>query len=127
MFSNNCRTGHVVQSVTYLTADACLATDAVIASLIPAWSHTFGEINHETTSSVILHPSADSRRVVVIYFEMADLLDLLYVMFPCVFCHFPIWCQVWNLIVLITDICPLVVSKMHSNKEILLFIQTIKA
>ena len=112
-----------------MTADACLATDAVIASLIPVCSHTFVEIDHETKSTVILHPSADSRRVVVIYFEMADLLDLLYVMFPCVFATFPygVLGQVWNLIVLITDICPIVVSKMHSNEEILLFIQTIKA
>ena len=37
------------------------------ASLIPAQSHTFVEIDHEIISMVILLPSADSRRVVVSY------------------------------------------------------------
>ena len=31
-----------------------------VASLIPAWSHTFVEIYHEIISAVILLPSADS-------------------------------------------------------------------
>ena len=53
--------GHVVQSV------ACLTADPGIASSIPAWSHTFVEIDHEIISAVILLPSADSRRVVVSY------------------------------------------------------------
>ena len=34
---------------------------------IPAWSHTFVEIDHEIISAAILLPSADSRRVVVSY------------------------------------------------------------
>ena len=28
----------------------------------------------------------------IICWERADLLALLYVIFTCVFCHFPIWC-----------------------------------
>ena len=45
----------------------CLAADPGVASLIPAWSHTFVEIDHEIISRVILLPSADSRKVVVSY------------------------------------------------------------
>ena len=47
-----------------LTADTCLTTDPGVASLIPAQSHTFAEIDHEIISTAILLPSADSRRVV---------------------------------------------------------------
>ena len=36
-------------------------------SSIPARSHTFVEIDHRLISTVILLPSADSRRVVVSY------------------------------------------------------------
>ena len=41
---------------------ACLATDAslTVASLIPARSHTFVEIDHEIISTFILLPSAES-------------------------------------------------------------------
>ena len=39
--------GRVAQSVTCLTADACLTADPGVTSLIPAWSHTFAEIDHE--------------------------------------------------------------------------------
>ena len=59
--------GCVVQSVMFLTADTCLAADPGVASLIPARSHTFAEIDHEMMSMAILLPSADSRRVVVHY------------------------------------------------------------
>ena len=45
----------------------CLTADPGVSSLIPAWSHTFVEIDHEIISTVILLPSADSRRVVVSY------------------------------------------------------------
>ena len=48
-----------------LTADACLTADSGVVSWIPVWSHTFVEIDHEVSSTVILLPSADSRRVVV--------------------------------------------------------------
>ena len=51
----------LVQSV------ACLTTDPGVVSLIPAWSHTFMEIDHEKNSTAILLPSSDSRRVVVSY------------------------------------------------------------
>ena len=45
----------------------CLTADPGVASLIPARSHTFVEIDHEIISMAILLPSADSRRVVVSY------------------------------------------------------------
>ena len=50
-----------MQSVT------CLTADPGVANLIPAWSHTFVEIDHEITATVILLPSADLRRVDVSY------------------------------------------------------------
>ena len=50
----------VVQSVTCLATDACLTADPVVASSIPARSHTFVEIDHEIISTVILLPSAES-------------------------------------------------------------------
>ena len=50
-----------MQSVT------CLTADPGVASLVPAWSHTFTEIDHEMISTAILLPWADSRRVVVSY------------------------------------------------------------
>ena len=52
--------GHVVQSVTCLATDACLTAIPGVSSSIPAWSHTFVEIDHEVISTVILLPSADS-------------------------------------------------------------------
>ena len=52
--------GHVTQSVTCLATDASLTIDPGVASLIPAQSHTFVEINHEIISLVILLPSAES-------------------------------------------------------------------
>ena len=50
--------GCVAQSVTCLVTDACLTADPGVASLIPARSHTFVEIDHEIISTVILLPSA---------------------------------------------------------------------
>ena len=44
-----------------------LPADPGLASLIPARSHTFTEIDHEIFSTAILLPSADSRRLVVSY------------------------------------------------------------
>ena len=52
--------GHVAQSVTCLATDACLTATPGVASVIPARSHTFVEIDHEIISTVILLPSADS-------------------------------------------------------------------
>ena len=49
----------VAQSVTCLATDACLTADPGVASLIPVWSHSFLEIDHEMISTVILLPSAD--------------------------------------------------------------------
>ena len=51
--------GHVAQSVTCLATDACLTADPGVASSIPAWSHTFVEIDRKIISMVILFPSAD--------------------------------------------------------------------
>ena len=53
-----------MQSVKYLTADACLTADPGVLSSIPAPSHTYLETDH-ITSTVILLPSAEFRRVVV--------------------------------------------------------------
>ena len=50
--------GRVAQSVT--CTDASLTADPGVASSIPAWSHTFVEIDHEIISTVILPPSAES-------------------------------------------------------------------
>ena len=52
--------GGVAQSVTCLATDASLTADPGVASLIPARSHTFVEIDHEIISTVILLPSAES-------------------------------------------------------------------
>ena len=51
--------GRVAQSVRCLATDVCLTADPGVASLIPARSHTFVEIDHEKISTVILLPSAD--------------------------------------------------------------------
>ena len=59
--------GHVAQSVTCLAVDTCLTADPGVASWILARSHTLVEIDLEMISTVILLPSADSRRVVVSY------------------------------------------------------------
>ena len=52
--------GRVAQSVTCLVTDAKLTADPGFASSIPARSHTFVEIDHEITSTVILLPSTES-------------------------------------------------------------------
>ena len=58
--------GRVAQSVTCLATNARLTADPGVASSIPVRSHTFVEIDHEMISTVILLPSTDSfRRVVV--------------------------------------------------------------
>ena len=54
------KTGCVVQSVTCLTTDAYLNADPGVTCSIQARSHTFMKIDHETISTVILLPSADS-------------------------------------------------------------------
>ena len=43
-----------------LATDASLTADPGVASLIPARSHTFVEIDHEIISTVILIPFAES-------------------------------------------------------------------
>ena len=52
--------GRIAQSVKCLATDASLTADPGVASLIPARSHTFVEIDHEIISTVILLPSAES-------------------------------------------------------------------
>ena len=57
-----------MQSVTCLAKDAFLTADQGVASLIPARSHTFVEIDHEIISrSFSSLPLNHSRRVVVSY------------------------------------------------------------
>ena len=48
-----------MQWVTCLATDASLTANPGIASSIPAWSHTFVEIDHEIISTVILLPSPE--------------------------------------------------------------------
>ena len=60
----------VLISRNFADTDACLTADPGVTSLIPAQSHTFVEIDHDIISTVILLPSADSRRVVVSYKRM---------------------------------------------------------
>ena len=52
--------GHVAQFVTCLATDASLTADPGVASLIPAQSYTFLEIDHKMISTVILLPSTES-------------------------------------------------------------------
>ena len=49
-----------MQSVMCLATYAKLTADPGVASLIPAWSHTIVEIDHEMISTVMLLPSAES-------------------------------------------------------------------
>ena len=53
------KTGRVAQSVTCLATDASRTADPGVASLIPARSHTFVEIDYEIVSVVILLPSTE--------------------------------------------------------------------
>ena len=59
-FTHSFVPGCLAQSVTYLPTDGILTADPGAASWIPAWSHTFVEIDHEIFSTVILLPSAES-------------------------------------------------------------------
>ena len=52
--------GRLALSVTCLATDASLTADPGVASSIPAWSHTFVEIDHEIISAVIRLSSAES-------------------------------------------------------------------
>ena len=59
-FLTGVRSGREAQSVTCLATDVSLTADPGIASLIPARSHTFMEIDHEIIFTAILLPSAES-------------------------------------------------------------------
>ena len=59
--------GRVAQSVTCLATDASLTADPGVASLIPACSHTFVEIDREINSMVIFLPSAESFKKGLLY------------------------------------------------------------
>ena len=52
--------GCVAQSVMCLATDGSLTADPGVASSIQTRSHTFVEIDHEKSSTVILLPSAES-------------------------------------------------------------------
>ena len=49
-----------MQWLTCLATDASLTADPRVASLIPARSDTFMDIDYEIIAMVILHPSAES-------------------------------------------------------------------
>ena len=69
--------GRVAQSVTCLATDTRLTADPGVASSIPAWSHTFVEIDHEIISMVILLPSADSFKKGVVSYKRKYVHELL--------------------------------------------------
>ena len=50
----------IAQLVACLATDASLTADPGVTSPIPAWSHTFVEIDHEIISTFILLPSTES-------------------------------------------------------------------
>ena len=52
--------GRIAQPVNCLATDASLAADPGVPSSIPAWSHTFVEIDREIISTDILLPSSES-------------------------------------------------------------------
>ena len=58
--TSNRTPGRVEQSVTCLATNANLTADPGVASLIPARSNIFVEIDHEIIFTVILLPSAES-------------------------------------------------------------------
>ena len=65
---NNILPGCVAQSVMCLAIDVWLTAHPGVVSSILARSHTFVEIDHEIISMVILLPSTESfKRVVVSY------------------------------------------------------------
>ena len=66
-----------MQSVTCLATDARLTADPGVASSIPAPSHTFVEIDHEIISMVILLPSADPFKKVVVSYKRKYVHELL--------------------------------------------------
>ena len=57
----------LIEPVWDVQSVMCLTADPGVASLIPARSHTFEEIDHKIISTIILLPSADWRRVVFSY------------------------------------------------------------
>ena len=69
--------GRIAQSVTCLATDACLTADPGVASSIPVRSHTFVEIDHEIISTVILLPSADLFKKVVVSYKRKYVHELL--------------------------------------------------
>ena len=60
-----------------LATDACLTADPGVATSIPARSHTFVEIDHEIISTVILLPTADSFKKVVVSYKQKYMHKLL--------------------------------------------------
>ena len=64
---NKCMMASTRRPVPKAQSIMCLTADPAVTSLIPAWSHTFAEIDHEIISTAIFLPSVDSRRVFVSY------------------------------------------------------------
>ena len=61
--------GGVAQSVTCLATGASLTADPGVASSILARPHTFVELDHEIISKVILLPSPESFKKVVVSYK----------------------------------------------------------
>ena len=71
------RPGLETQSVTCLATDKGLTADPGVASLIPARSHTFMEIDLEIISTVILLPSAESFKKVFVSYKQKYVHEVL--------------------------------------------------
>ena len=70
--------GRVAQSVTCLTTDASQTADPGVASSILARSCTFVEIDHEIISTVILLPSAESIKEVLLSVISESMVNCLF-------------------------------------------------
>ena len=74
---NTIKPGHIAQSVPCLATDGSLTADPGVASSILARSYTFVEIDHEIISTVILLPSAESFKKVVVRYKRKYVLEVL--------------------------------------------------
>ena len=66
-----------MQSATCLATDGSLTAVTGVASSIPAWFHTFVEIDHEIISTVILLPSAESFKNIVVSYKLKYVHEIL--------------------------------------------------
>ena len=68
-FEQSLLPGLVAHPITCLVSDACLTADPGVASSIQARSHTVLKIDHENFSTVILLPSLELFKKVVVSYK----------------------------------------------------------